>query len=388
MKRKAKVCIAAVVVFVPLLTYWLSRPSKPDLVEGTPPPQRIESTEVQSIQLSHAVDYIAFSSAGDSLFILTRSRDSDESRNIVRCTLEGLQSTELHSTFETLQGFARSPDGEYVYTAQWRTGPEKKAELLQIDTRNGGVKSKFAAASLDGHGFRITSDPTALGISPDGDFIAIGAKLVDDQHVAGGHIGGEVWVWDIETGDVIWSNRTTHTDILRNVVFSRDGTKLITAGDDSLIRIWDARDGELQSTLVGVLFDGVSSMTLSPDGRYLATGGQGREEGGRVRVWDLKQQTFTHLFQPFAPRSNVHVTFCDDGTLVAAGVAKGSGEDPSFELHAWRANDLSKIGEIGKGEGWVRALAAAPSRPTVSVGTWEGGVHIYDFNVSDGRTEP
>lgn len=382
MNRRRTIYFAAGGLLLALLAWMLLRPAALSLEAGVAPAQSIDSTDVQVMDLSHAVDGLAYSSTGEELFVLAKSREGEKSRHVIRCEVSSLQSTEFFSTFETLQGIAVSDDDAFMWTAQWRTGPNREAELLQIDASSGGVHRSLPFASLDGFGFRITSDPTAVELSPDGNLIAVGTKLVNDDDFAGGHIGGEVCVWDAETGELLWNNRTVHTAIPRSVTFSKHGKQLYSSGDDSMIRVWNARTGELQSTLVGTLYDGVATMEISPDGRYLASGGQGREEGGKVRVWDLKQQKFVHLFQPFQRESSVHVTFCSDGTLVAAGLDRESDpKAPKFEMRAWRAADFSSLGTIGNGDGWTRALVSSPHGSEVAIGTWEGQVLVYTFAV-------
>lgn len=391
MNRRNITLVAFGLLVLAVSLYVYTRPGRVTVDLGRPPKQLNPSSTVQSLNLSEAVDALAYLPSGNELVVLTYSQSSGKgkTRHLLKCRFDSEESVQLLATHETLIGLAVNSDGSIAYTGQWRTGPDKVCELLQVNIHEGRSRSKFTGPPLEGFGFRITSDPTALGIDQSGRYVAGGFKLVDNEHIAGGHIGGEVCVWDTETGDILWRNRNVHTNTVRSVVFSTDGERLFSAGDDSLIRIWDAQEGELLGTLTGVLWDGVASMATSPDGRYLATGGQGREEGGRVRVWDLQEKALLRILSPFRLNSHVRVAFCRSGELVAAGQAKSSAaESPKFELRAWQAGTFAPAGLIGNGDGFVRALATSPSGQAVAVGTFEGQILRYDFEITDGITKP
>ncbi|HKL38564.1 MAG TPA: OmpA family protein, partial [Bacteroidales bacterium] len=69
---------------------------------------------------------------------------------------------------------------------------------------------------------------------------------------------------------------------INKALFTRDGRRVITAGDDGAIRVWDAATGD---HLYGILAHSgwVLDIDISPDGRYLASGGDDKQ----IRIWDL-----------------------------------------------------------------------------------------------------
>lgn len=86
-----------------------------------------------------------------------------------------------------------------------------------------------------------------------------------------------------------------HADAVTNIILSSDGEQMVTASNDSTVRIWRIRDRE--RTLLRVLPNhtvGVTALALSPDGRLLASG----DGAGRVRVWDLLEQRERRLAGP------------------------------------------------------------------------------------------
>lgn len=68
---------------------------------------------------------------------------------------------------------------------------------------------------------------------------------------------------------------------IQDVCFSPDGTRILTAGDDPEVQIWDARDG----TLIGILSghtDSVLGVAWSPDSTRIATASR----DSTIGIWD------------------------------------------------------------------------------------------------------
>src|SRR5262249_22691609 len=118
--------------------------------------------------------------------------------------------------------------------------------------------------------------------SPDSRWICTGADL---------QAGPNRWavsVGDVATGALV-SPLLIHRGAVRDVAFSPDGTRLVTASNDGTAQVWDLPGG----TPAGpALLHGapVSLVRFSPDGRWVATA---CEDAG-VRVWDaLTSQAIT-----------------------------------------------------------------------------------------------
>jgi len=194
-------------------------------------------------------------------------------------------------------------------------------------------------------------------------------------------------------------NTGGHTSIIKDVVFTRDGKYLISAGDDKVIRVWEVETGRLARTIQGEIGDGnegkIFAMALSPDERYLAVGGwlageptnrqairlhdfrsgavgllKGHEDvinalafspdgrylvsgsGDRTaRVWDLETRPMkqAHLLSghadaiyavAFSPDGRRIVTGSDDDTLKLWDVASGT---LVKELEKRHSDDVSSV---------------------------------------------
>lgn len=81
--------------------------------------------------------------------------------------------------------------------------------------------------------------------------------------------------------DTLLATLVGHTQHVRSVCVSPDGSRIISGSLDSTVRVWDAVSGACVSTLEGRT-SSVSSLCVSPDGSRIISG----SGDGIMRVWD------------------------------------------------------------------------------------------------------
>jgi WD40 repeat protein len=169
-----------------------------------------------------------------------------------------------------------SPDGRYVLTADsnhtsgvgsvkiWDAENGRELKTLYTGYRNASSLSfcDYAEYSPDGK--------TAL-------LIMNGSEGRLDNWT-----NGRIHIVDVETGRTL-RRISGHTGYVRAAVFSQDGRRIVSAGGDKTIKIWNTENGQEIRTISGHT-DGVNSVAWGPDGRQLASVSSDKT----VRIWEAE----------------------------------------------------------------------------------------------------
>jgi WD40 repeat protein len=113
---------------------------------------------------------------------------------------------------------------------------------------------------------------------------------------------------DLRTGRVLIL--TNHTEEVKGLTFSPDGQRLASAGVDRVIRLWNARTGQLEGELISY-FEEASGVAFSPDGRLLASIGASQS----VNLWHLPTQR--EVLSLTVPDALQFITFSPKGDAIA-----------------------------------------------------------------------
>jgi WD40 repeat protein len=210
-----------------------------------------------------------------------------------------------------------------------------------------------------------------------------------------------------------------HMALIRSIVFTPDGSELISASDDKTIRVWDVGTGRIVRTIRGEIGDGdpgkIYALALSRDGRLLAAGGRTGATGQRqpIRLYDLNEGTLIGLFQghddavlslDFSPDGDRLVSGSTDDTAIiwdvasrkalhrlsghkgdvnaarftadASGVVTAS-DDNTLKL--WDARDGALISTLTGHQDKVLAIAVSLRDGQVASGALDGTIKFWDL---------
>jgi WD40 repeat protein len=119
-----------------------------------------------------------------------------------------------------------------------------------------------------------------------------------------------------------------HMALIRSLVFTRDGSELISASDDKTIRVWDTDTGRLKRAIRGEIGEGdpgkVYAVALSRDGRLLAAAGA-LGEGNPIRLYDFASGQLIGLLKGHND-AVLSLDFSPDGSELVSGSVDA--EDP------------------------------------------------------------
>ena len=178
-----------------------------------------------------------------------------------------------------------------------------------------GTSARAALRSVIGHSVSINS----AAWSPDGTRIVSGG---DDSTVR---------IWDAQTGESV-GKYDGHIGYINSAAWSPDGTRIVSGGSDSTVRIWDAQTGESVGKYEGHSGT-IRSVAWSPDGKRIVSGGY----DSTVRIWDAQTGESVGKYE-WHSGTIWSVAWSPDGTRIVSG-----GNDCTVRI--WDAQTGESVGK-------------------------------------------
>lgn len=107
------------------------------------------------------------------------------------------------------------------------------------------------------------------------------------------------WKVNAQAGNQARST-TAHGSTLNDAAFSRDGKLIASAGDDRVVKIWDATNGAEKKKIEG-FSEGILSVAFSPDATQIAAGGF----NGEIAIYTVADGKLVRMIKelPKAPQA-------------------------------------------------------------------------------------
>jgi WD40 repeat protein/serine/threonine protein kinase len=273
--------------------------------------------EVGSVTRGGVVSALEFSRDGDRLAVL-----DDAHREVALVT--GIRTKPRLVALEAASGgglhFDLSPDGKTLAAG----GIGRKVALW--DTSSGKKLADFP---------RETGHLGCLRFAPGGESLIVSIE------------NAPIRSWHLVKAPEPIERLAGHKAEVWAMAYTPDGSVLFSSADDHCIKLWDARDGKLRSTLKGHRAL-VASLAVSPDGKLLASAGF----EGTVRLWDLPAGSPRSVLNGHTDRVRA-VAFSPDGRFVAS-----AGSDKTVRV--WDAQSGKPAVVFAGHTNSVRAIAFHP----------------------------
>jgi WD40 repeat protein len=197
-----------------------------------------------------------------------------------------------------------------------------------------------------------------------------------------------------------------HTDTVRSIAFSPDGSTLVSGSVDKTVRIWDVPNGRLIRT-IDAHSDNVNAVAYSPDGRLVASGSSDQS----VKLWDPLTGGLVRKLDG-ADSEVLSLAFDPTGKLIAGGTADGDfdvwdartgelktsieaktpvtcvafnvggkvaatgSEDKSVRI--WNAATGELVRTLQGHSNTVSSVAFSPDGKLIASGSWDRTVKLWD----------
>lgn len=164
---------------------------------------------------------------------------------------------------------------------------------------------------------------------------------------------------------------------VQGVAVSPDGQTLATAAQDDTVKLWRVSDHRLLHTLAAH-DGGVNSVAFTPDGKFLASGGEFvfGDPSANVKLWRVDDGSFVRDFKvPATSGLAYSVAVSPDGTTLATGNASG-------QVNLYRISDGALLRTLTGHTDQVFSVAFAPGGATLASGSADQTVRVW--RVADG----
>lgn len=195
----------------------------------------------------------------------------------------------------------------------------------------------------------------------------------DGSRLVTGDRDGLVKIWDTNSGAELHT-LSGHTADIAKFTFNADDTLLATASADSTARVWDLETGE-ELLILSDHIEWVTGIDFSPDGSRLATG----DDGGQIRIWDLT--TGEELLNLIGHTNFVNeVVYSPDGTQLISASYDGT-------IKFWDANNGQEQFTLTDHNDTVFGLAFSPDWALMATESLDNSIKLWDLSAIGEETD-
>jgi WD40 repeat protein/tRNA A-37 threonylcarbamoyl transferase component Bud32 len=172
-------------------------------------------------------------------------------------------------------------------------------------------------------------------------------------------------LWDLTTGQQLMTFRG-HSSSIYALAVSPDGKHIASGSNEGIIKLWDVETGAEVITLGGHRYP-ILALAFSPDGKQVASGSDSYDRN--IVLWDA--QTGTQLTTLRGHREVNALAYSPDGKRLASG----SGD---WTIKLWDVQTGTEVTTLRGHGNWVRAVGFSPDGKRIVSGSWDKTIKVWD----------
>ncbi|MCL4299604.1 MAG: CHAT domain-containing protein [Anaerolineae bacterium] len=339
--------------------------------DGTARIWDILSGQEQAILLGHNAPINTIRFSPDGHYVITGSDDGTAR----------VWDAKVHQLHHVLTGQEAvlivdiSQDGRYVVVGSKGT----TARIWDIETGQEKYTLSGGPSTSGQDNYPISS----VAFSPNSLYVVTGGVsfLGNDRNYSGDAWSPPIQMWTVANGKE--AKILAEYRPIRSMSFSPDGRYLVTGGDNRLIMpretevvIWNVETGEFKQSLEGHM-NSIMDLSFSPNAEYLVTG----SEDETARVWRYKEEhdSFIEEFVLRGHKGKVRtVDFSPDGNYIATG-----GNDSTVRLWTIETG-LERQDLVGHNE-WVNDISFSPDGTYLATVSDDTTVRLWNIQNGEER---
>jgi WD40 repeat protein len=288
---------------------------------------------------THYIVRVVFSPADDVLWAV-----GGEARDLQAIGVGDLSKKRESCPMDALRNLEVSPDGKYVALSGWVWVGRENYRVMLTDQHLNVLHDWEAPDQMYG----------SLDFSPDG------------RRLIAGSVSGRLRLYDIVTGDVLWSYGEGNLNAgVRNVaLFSRDGRYIINGSREGTIRILNADSGELVRGFP-IAETAVGPMVLDQAGERLFCG-----IGNAIEVWDWQSGRRLTTMTGHSAWLTALAMVPGDERLVSAA-AEGT-------VRLWDVASGRQVMVVGRHDSQVTSVAVSHDGATIATGGEDNSLRLWE----------